>query len=137
MLLLDILLISEFSATLAKKHTRYLKRQYKERKGLSFWVMVYCWRHKSNNFQLFPRSNNRIQCYLDMIRSARYKIILTSWLFAGQGLYPIPESKFHNYSLTVPWLIGNSYSTTWFFHKEPVYKEPTCRQPEYLRNLYH
>ena len=24
-----------------------------------------------------------------------------------------------------------------FFYKEPVYKEPTCRRPKYLKNLYY
>ena len=24
-----------------------------------------------------------------------------------------------------------------FFYKEPVYKEPTCRRPNYLKNLYY
>ena len=23
-----------------------------------------------------------------------------------------------------------------FFYKEPVYKEPTCRRPKYLKNVY-
>ena len=23
------------------------------------------------------------------------------------------------------------------FYKEPVYKEPTCRRPKYLKNLYY
>ena len=26
---------------------------------------------------------------------------------------------------------------TLFFYKEPVYKEPTCRRPKYLKNLYY
>ena len=26
---------------------------------------------------------------------------------------------------------------TRFFYKEPVYKEPTCRRPKYLKNLYY
>ena len=24
-----------------------------------------------------------------------------------------------------------------YFYKEPVYKEPTCRRPKYLKNLYY
>ena len=24
-----------------------------------------------------------------------------------------------------------------FFYKEPVYKEPTCRRPKHLKNLYY
>ena len=26
---------------------------------------------------------------------------------------------------------------TRFFYKEPIYKEPTCRRPKYLKNLYY
>ena len=28
-------------------------------------------------------------------------------------------------------------ATRFFFYKEPVYKEPTCRRPKYLKNLYY
>ena len=31
--------------------------------------------------------------------------------------------------------VGLEY--TLFFYKEPVYKEPTCRRPKYLKNLYY
>ena len=30
-----------------------------------------------------------------------------------------------------------SVSTRCFFYKDPLCKEPTCRPPEYLRNLYY
>ena len=26
---------------------------------------------------------------------------------------------------------------TRFFYKKPLYKEPTCRRPKYLKNLYY
>ena len=35
-----------------------------------------------------------------------------------------------NYRITV-------MDTRFFFYKEPVYKEPTCRRPKYLKNLYY
>ena len=28
-------------------------------------------------------------------------------------------------------------NTRFLFYKEPLYKEPTCRRPKYLKNLYY
>ena len=33
--------------------------------------------------------------------------------------------------------IVKASNTRFFFYKEPVYKEPTCRRPKYLKNLYY
>ena len=43
----------------------------------------------------------------------------------------------------VPFLSGGLFELlsqsqdTRFCYKEPVYKEPTCRRPKYLKNLYY
>ena len=40
-------------------------------------------------------------------------------------------------TLKISHFAGGKRQYTLFFYKEPVYKEPTCRRPKYLKNLYY
>ena len=57
---------------------------------------------------------------------------LTPMLFEG-GLFQ--DLRYGQRSATNCLICGDTLHA--FFYKEPVYKEPTCRRPKYLKNLYY
>ena len=52
-------------------------------------------------------------------------------------LSPFHMSKSRDHYYVEQRNLANRTIYTLFFYKEPLYKEPTCRRPKYLKNLYY